>query len=279
MLSLIVLAFVRYKMTSPDFDPLKICCITVLGTDDPYEVTPFQGFSISLRFLSWAFELIASLPADVLERAQPLEDVIAQRMGGARSIAWGPFNIKALEGVEAAALGAFAILFSGEKDCAERIAKWAKNQKHPVLHISSQEAEGACLVNDFSIEALRTYCLEVLKKSPDLFSEEQRQAAEASLLNWSQPNEKPSGLKFRGHNITKPNYIALRRAFRIIEPGEPYVGRSEQEYTDVILESAKAVAQVRKEPRATLSKKLSSLQPRKGSSPAVRLNLTFLLSA
>jgi hypothetical protein len=70
------------------FDPLKIFYIVALATDDPYDVTPFQGFSTSWRTVSWALEIIASLPADVLEPSYKIDDVIALRMGGVRPLAW-----------------------------------------------------------------------------------------------------------------------------------------------------------------------------------------------
>ena len=234
-------------VTFPNFDPLRIHCIPVLASDDPSDVTPFQGFSRSFGALSWAFELIASLPADVLERTNPIDEIIAQRMGGIRSIAWAPINIKALEDLEATELGAFVILFTGEKDCAERVATWARKQSHPILHVSPHGAEGACAIAEFSTEMVRAYCIEALKKTPDMFSAEEREAAETALPKWAAATKKTSGLKFHGHNITKPNYMSLYRSSRTIEPGEPFVGLSEKEYTKVILQSANAIAKVREE--------------------------------
>jgi hypothetical protein len=54
-------------------------------------------------------------------------------------------------------------------------------------------------------------------------------------------------LTFHGHNITRPNYAALLRAGRSIEPGKPFIGETEKEYTDLILETAKAVIKVRED--------------------------------
>jgi hypothetical protein len=66
------------------FDHLKIYCIIIIGMDDPYEVTPFQGLSVSWPSVAWAFDLIASMPADVLERTHPVDYLIGLRMGGGR---------------------------------------------------------------------------------------------------------------------------------------------------------------------------------------------------
>jgi hypothetical protein len=229
------------------FDPLKIFYIVILATDDPRDVTPFQGFSTSWRTVSWALELISSLPADVLEPSYSIEDVIALRMGGVRPLAWAPLAIRALKNIAATDLGVFVVLFSGEKECAEIIAAWMKNQKHPALHVSSHEVPGACPPDKLTINALQTHCREVFNKFPEAFSDEQRMLAQEALSKWAEPPAKPSGLTAKGHNITRPNYIVLQRAARSWKDGKAFIGRSEQEYTDAILETARAVLAVREE--------------------------------
>src|SRR5260221_11458264 len=100
------------------FDPLKIFYIVALATDNPHDVTPFQGFSTSWETVSSALELISALPADVLERTHKIEHVIALRMGGVRPLAWAPLGIKYLKDVAANELGVFIVLFSGGKEGA-----------------------------------------------------------------------------------------------------------------------------------------------------------------
>jgi hypothetical protein len=41
--------------------------------------------------------------------------------------------------------------------------------------------------------------------------------------------------------------MALARTWRSLEAGEPFIGKTENEYTDIILESARAVAKVRED--------------------------------
>ncbi len=93
------------------FDPLKVFYIVVLATDDPHDVTPFQGFSTSWQTVSWALDLINGLPADVLEPTYKIEHVIALRMGGVRPLALAPFGMKYLKGVRASQLGVFVVFF------------------------------------------------------------------------------------------------------------------------------------------------------------------------
>jgi hypothetical protein len=70
-----------YGLVMLGTDPLKIYYLVVFRTDDPEEVTAFQGFSRSWRHLHWALRLLVTLPSDVLEKSYKIEDVIAQRMG------------------------------------------------------------------------------------------------------------------------------------------------------------------------------------------------------
>lgn len=227
------------------FDPLKIFYHPILETDDVRDVTPFQGFSVSWRPLLWALEMIAQLPADVLERASDIDEIVAQRMGGFRLLSWAPLNIGALESMSIDALPPFLVLFSGERACAARVAAWRARQERPVLHISPIEVEGRIDPAAFTSESLRDFCAQVINHSPRLFSEVQRAAAETALHRWAEPRAVSSGLKERSHNITLPNYSSLRRSGRTVEPAKPFIGSTEKEYTGLILETAKAVVDIR----------------------------------
>jgi hypothetical protein len=96
-------------------DALKIYYIVVLGSDDPYDVTPFQGFSRSWRSVHWSLAQLALLPSDILERSSHFPQIIAQRMGGHRSLLWTPLNIRALESLAVDELGVFVVVFTGEQ--------------------------------------------------------------------------------------------------------------------------------------------------------------------
>ena len=60
-------------------DLLRIHYLVVLADDALEDASPFQGFGPSWPDLIWAFELLAQLPADVLEPSHPIEGVIAPR--------------------------------------------------------------------------------------------------------------------------------------------------------------------------------------------------------
>lgn len=227
------------------FDPLKLYYHPILETDGIRDVTPFQGFSISWPSLLWAMDMIAQLPADVLEQSSDIDGIVAQRIGGFRSISWAPLNIQALETIPIELLGPFLILFSGEEACAKRVSAWAARQSRAVLHISTISGEGRIDPTTFGTEVLRDYCQKLLVQCPQLFSDDQRAAAQGALPLWSEPKRVPSGLKNHGHNISHPNYISLLRSGRLVDSGEPFTGRTELDYTNLILETANAVLDVR----------------------------------
>ena len=71
-------------------DPLRIHYLVVLADDALEDASPFQGFGPSWPNLIWAFELLAQLPADVLEPSHPIEGVIAQRSVDMRAVITQP---------------------------------------------------------------------------------------------------------------------------------------------------------------------------------------------
>jgi hypothetical protein len=243
----------------PALDPLKIYYYLILGTDDPQQVTPLQGFSISWRALHWALALLPMLPADILEKSYPLDAVIAQRMGGLRPQAWIPININTLESLAPRLFGIFVVLFSGEQQVAERVAAWAKRTQASVLHVTRHTLKGALERDKFSIDVLRDHCIHIIAASPDRFSKEQLAAGKAALASWKTPQPEPSGLYPHGHNVVTPNY--MRRSQRLVSNTEPFIGRSEGEYTSIILESARAVQRVRDEVGLREYHRLSSIRP------------------
>jgi hypothetical protein len=226
-------------------DPLKIYYLVVLGSDDPADFTPFQGFSPSWRYVHWALHLLAKMPADVLEKSYKLDDVIAQRMGDMRPLYWAPVNIGALEQLKTADVGRFIVCFSGEEDIGRRVATWAKAQDRPVLHVSTVNVPNACPFEDFNLERLRCHCVAAFAASESSLTPDRREAARTSLAKWADPHQVPSGIKEMLHNVLIPNHMSLVRAARSLDEGEPFIGGSEAEYTKVILESMDAVFRVR----------------------------------
>lgn len=229
------------------YDPLKIYYYVVLATDEPTAVTPFQGFSRSWRHNHWALMLLPTLPGDVLERGSDFKQILAQRMGGLRSLHWMPLSLRALEKLSLPEMGVFVVLFTGEHECALRVADWTRRQPRPLIHVTSQNADGAISPDQFSASKLKAYCAEALKSSRDCFSDEQLDAADTALVSWKEPDLIPAGITAHGHNVLIPNHLSLLRASRSCETGRPYAGEAEAEYTEKILESAAAVRQLREE--------------------------------
>jgi CHAT domain-containing protein len=242
-----LIANTLYGLVMLGTDPLKIYYLVVLGTDKPEEVTAFQGFSTSWKYLHWALHLLATLPADVLEKTYKIEDVIAQRMGDGRPLFWLPVNIGALEQLKTEDIGPFIVCFSGEEDAALRVSAWVEDQPYPVLHVSTVNAPSACHIDEFDHGRLHRYCLEAFEARFASLTPDRQETARTGLGKWADPIPVPSGIKKMLHNILLPNHMSLLRSARSLEKGEPFIGKSEAEYTTVILESMAAIFRVRDE--------------------------------
>ena len=198
-------------------DPLKIYYLVILGTDNPERVTAFQAFSTSWRHVHWALHLLATLPADVLEKSYKIEDVIAQRMSDFRPLFWLPVNIGALEQLKTEDIGPFIVCFSGEKNAARRVSAWVEAQPHPVLHVSTVNAPGVCHINEFNHGRLHSYCLEAFEARVASLTPDRQEAARTCLAKWTDPIAVPSGIKELLHNILLPNHMSLFKAHTLCE--------------------------------------------------------------
>jgi hypothetical protein len=222
-------------------DPLRIHYLILLDDEEVHDASPLQGFSDGWRDVGWALDLIAVLPADVVERASPPDGVKAQRMGGMRQPIWSPLMISALESLKATELGLFVVLFTGQESVAKRAATWVKEQQRPILHISSVEGADATFAGNFDPSQLRDYCERVFSECSGELSGPRKKVVEAALKNWKEPEPTNIDLKAWLHNATAPNHASLARAALKPRDPEPFIGRSEDEYSKVIVESATAV--------------------------------------
>jgi hypothetical protein len=173
--------------------------------------------------------------------------MIAQRMGGVRQLFWHPINIGALERLSATQIGLFVVCFSGTRSVASRLATWLGPQPYPVLHVSSEAVDTVCQAWEFGPERLRAHCLDVFERTKANLTQAQVQAVAQGLANWTEAEPVPSGLRALGHKILTPNQMSLARAARSFDEGTPFIGHSEDEYTEVILDSASAIHVIREE--------------------------------
>lgn len=226
-------------------DPLRINYLVVLGDDTLEDASPLQGFGQSWPEMIWALDLLASLPADVLEPSHPLEGVIAQRMGGMRHLLWSPLSISPLERLTPADLGPFVVVFSGESTTTLRVAHWAAKFGKPILHISSDGGGDSIAVGEFTPKVLQAYCETVMDARGDELSPARRDVVTAALPAWREPAPETIAMKAWAHNITFPNHMVLARAQLHLSDPESFMGTSEAEYTRVIAEAIREVEALR----------------------------------
>ena len=228
-------------------DPLKIYYIVLLPEVPLEDASPFQGFQLGWSQIDWALGALTPLPADILEIEAPLDPLISQRMGGARPLNWNPLWITALEKLTATDLGLFIVLFSGTDEIARRAELWRSLQEFEVLHISTSNIAGLLHPSKLSTSVVVSHCRTVLTAEGSRLDESRRETAAAAIANWRERDPIPIDLKGWGHNVVTPNQMSLLRSNRLLQEGEAFVGKNEAEYNEIILESAKAVFQVREQ--------------------------------
>jgi hypothetical protein len=237
----------QMDLTEPP-DPLVIYYVLVLTSDKLEDVTAFQMFSRSWIALLDPLARLPSLPRDVLEPSQKFDDLLVQRIGGMRPIAWTPLNVSALEKTIIEDLGVFVVCFTGEEEAAKRVSSWTKSQKYKALHVTTtSHKEEATAFSDFDFKVLHDYCINAYGARNDAFFGERRLAVETTLPNWKEPTKKETGIKRDGHNILNPNFMSLDRAGYSFEAGSPFIGRSEEEYTNRITSICETIATARSE--------------------------------
>jgi hypothetical protein len=225
---------------------MKITYLLVME-DEPFDqMTIYQGFARGWEHLLWVMDCLIGLPASVLEPTWPMDFLIGQRMGGASHQAWMPLIAPALEQLMLDEIGFCTVIFTGAVTVAQRVSKWIAKQPRPVLHVSSTSAVGTISARQFNLEALKRHCLAVYKRHASEISPDRAEAAVRALKNWKVQNLTAIDLHEIGHNCVIPNHMVLRRAFRSLGEQHPHwMSMKEEEYTRVIVDSARAVIAVR----------------------------------
>lgn len=227
-------------------DPMKITYLLVMDEERFDRMTVYQGFGRGWEPLLWAMRELVELPASVLEPAWPMEGLIGQRMGGANHQAWMPLMASALEQLVLDEIGFCTVIFTGTDASARRVSAWIAKQPRPVLHVSTKNVAGTMSAGRFDFEALREHCLAVYGRHSQEISPDRAEAALRALENWKIRETISIDLDEIGHNSVTPNHMVLRRAFRTLGAQHPnWMSVKEEDYTRVIVESARAVIAVR----------------------------------
>lgn len=224
-------------------DPLKIVYLLVMDDITFESMSPFQGFGASWPDLHWAMHLIVQLPGDVAERSHSLEAMAPQRVAGLRPFLWQPINVSALEQVPPQFFPPCTVAFSGNSAVGDRIEEYIGLNNHTILHFPYEKAVN--LTVEEMTNELSHFCFRRLQEANESLNPDQQQFVADLKENWSRPEVEFESLQIRGHNVSLPNYMALQRVGFRLEVGEPFVGNNEQEYTDLIMETAGAVRHIR----------------------------------
>lgn len=227
-------------------DPLRIYYLLVMDDEDFENMTPFQGFGRSWLPLQWAMECIVDLPGDVTERSHDPVQIAIQRRTRLRPLMWLPLSIAALESLPSTAFAPCTVLFTGIDTVAERVEKWASHFPDRFLHVSSVAGYGVT-PESLDLKILREFCLGKLEDFRDLLNDGQKELVSKSADDWEWPETILEKLEIKGHNVTRPNHMALSRLGFTLKDGVPFIGDSEKDYVDAIIESTLTIAAATRE--------------------------------
>lgn len=223
-------------------DPLQIVYVIVHDNDELDGMSPMQGFGESWQATLWCLPLLARLPGSFVERSLPVQGLVSMRMGGMAALTWLPLSIRALEGVGADNLGFAIVLLSGAEQVAARVEGWIAAQPRPILHLGgAAAAEGVTAVDD----ALRLHLLSIMASHAMELAPSRREAAAAALAAWPIYSPHPLEGAWPLHNATNGNEMVLARSGTAVQPSGPFIGRSEEEYDAIAVDSAERVMDVR----------------------------------
>ena len=227
------------------FDSAAIHYCLVIEDDDAIRTMPLQGYSEGLLDLTWAFRIIAKLPSDIFEPALADKAVLARRIAGVGNWRAFPLPLRELQHVKIHPRTPFWVVFSGSEVTSRAVDAWAEASQLPPLHVSNQGLPGTILPENISLNKIASHIisiLEIIEKGWPTFDVSEVRSV---LSNWKERNDIAFEGSLYGHLTTLPNYMVLGAAGYRIEEVDPFIGKSEQEYRGIILETADKVIELR----------------------------------
>lgn len=234
-------------ITSMNHDPLKILYLLVMDDGSSEDMSPFQGFGAGWHYLHWAMRLLPHLPSDVTERSHSLEAIAYQRIAGLRPLFWAPLNISALEKASADIFPPCTVAFSGTANVSNRVEALLESGAREVFHLGFDKA--VSLSDEDILKELSEFCFRQLSKYSRSLNDDQKGLVDTLSRDWRRDEVEFKALDIQSHNVSLPNYMALQRIGFKLDEGKPFIGTNEEEYTDLIMETASAVRFVRQECR------------------------------
>lgn len=198
----------------------------------------FQGFDPALLNLSWAFEIMVGLPATIFEAAAPLPPLIGMRACGMAAWRYRIIPTGWIRFVLMATSAPFTVVFSADPAAARAISNQFNGRADAPLHISTEVVPGAIPPEQADMAALKKHFIAFIDANPNLDLKSERLV----ISRWKRRPTRRTKFDFKGNYTLLPNYMALRSAG--IQPRKEIHDWSSdvpQDYTDAIMESARAV--------------------------------------
>lgn len=225
-----------------DTDIHYCICIPDSGLAD---FTFFQGFAPGLLNMTWAMRMIATLPIDLRDPAQPRVGRIARRMAGAGAWRWMILNTSTLVDLPISPVRPFWVMFSADEGTAAAIAAHFASALLPPLHISTREASGAVHPSEVGLETIRQHVHATLPRLGRAWPDFEMEPVRAEVERWYELDPEILPLPYKAHPITFPNRVvadSMRFEFRV---EGAFHADTEDQYAPVMAESAGAILALR----------------------------------
>lgn len=186
----------------------RIVYILPVPDGEPEKATPLQGFAMSLCLNSRMMRAAASLPSNVFALCE-----IGQKTFAARRICGvDPVNVvamspRAIRSQYPPPSAPFNILLLPKDQRPQDYREWASACEVAPLIVA--EPGGDISWAELSIEAIRTYCLEICNQLPAWVDAGDVMDAKEALTSWTEPKRRELGYKIKGHASVTPNLMAL----------------------------------------------------------------------
>ncbi len=167
-----------------------------------------QGFSLSLRQMSWAVRRAALLPANIFELTDAgRESLIARRMSGAFPVQWHGQSPRAIRAIPHQATVPFHLVILPETETPDEYKAWADSS--PFRPTIVAKAGGDLGYDDLTVDGLQAHFLKICDRLPKEIDRTSVDEAREALKAWKPMPVRQLGYQVGGHNTITPNLVAL----------------------------------------------------------------------
>ncbi|MBB5708367.1 CHAT domain-containing protein [Sphingopyxis panaciterrulae] len=239
----------------------EIDYFVVIPEDDPWKASPFQGFSFGITEAWNLVRAVASLPADVLEPALPIQAQAGRRTNGVAAWRWNPAAAYAIDGLAISAFRPFWVMMTCDRSTARKVDRWIASQAIPPLHISEIDGRGRIRLRDIEARHLLDHFRETFELAMQADPTLDSRLVREGLEKWAPRPTFPFGRPVPGHNVVIPNLMSLEGVGYAFIESEKLLQEDPADYRREIAELADFVLNARSLTYSSLAYRTTPPQP------------------